>query len=221
MPLGLLRMAISIRSGLPMKNGSTQFQHTMMSLAWIVSMLRQAALSHCILCKENSLRSVGHPMGRKFALAIQEENGSGLYLMSPDGSTLQRIPLNLPSHEISEPIWSPDGEWIAFLSGESYVYRVRPDGSNLEHLAARTSGLRELQWSPDGRWLLFEQNNPGHTKIYQMRADGSALEMLMPGHDSYFSPRYAPVTGSDWHPLPLGVAMLGIFAASFVARLRR
>jgi hypothetical protein len=52
------------------------------------------------------------------------------------------------------PTWSPDGGWIAFLTGSSRtVALVRPDGTDLRYVEA--VGLKPgISWSPDGAWLI-------------------------------------------------------------------
>ncbi len=59
------------------------------------------------------------------------------------------------------PDWSPDGDWIAFAAdlradGSFDLFRVRPDGSDLEPLF-EDSALRAStpRWSPDGQRLVF------------------------------------------------------------------
>lgn len=58
-----------------------------------------------------------------------------LYLVHPDGSSLHRVPLQLPPGTGAlNPSWSPDGTWIVFSlqrSDEAEIYMVRPDGTGL------------------------------------------------------------------------------------------
>lgn len=56
------------------------------------------------------------------------------------------------------PVWSPDGKWIAFISdktGEDEVYIIKPNGSSLTQLTNDAKSYRyELDWSPDSKYLL-------------------------------------------------------------------
>lgn len=56
------------------------------------------------------------------------------------------------------PVWSPDGKWIAFISdktGEDEVYIIKPDGSSLTQITNNAKSYRyELKWSPDSKYLL-------------------------------------------------------------------
>jgi len=60
------------------------------------------------------------------------------------------------------PVWSGDGQWIAFQSdreGDFGVFMQRADGSNprVERLTKPEPGVSHIpeSWSPDGRTLLF------------------------------------------------------------------
>jgi tricorn protease len=59
-----------------------------------------------------------------------------------------------------DPVWSPDGQWIAYLSdrsGEYEIYVRRQDGSGEERRVTTDGDIWRFQplWSPDGRMLAF------------------------------------------------------------------
>ena len=85
-------------------------------------------------------------------------DSAGLYSMKIDGSDLIPVALN---SEVGGTVfedaaqWSPDGEWIAFAGG-GYIYRVRPDGSELTRLVPYPGMVVPgLSWSPDSQWLVY------------------------------------------------------------------
>jgi len=56
------------------------------------------------------------------------------------------------------PVWSPDGNWIAYVSdksGENEIYIVKPDGTGEVQLTTNSeSYIFELEWSPDSKKIL-------------------------------------------------------------------
>jgi dipeptidyl aminopeptidase/acylaminoacyl peptidase len=149
--------------------------------------------------------------------ATRDEQGQVILIIEADGDDVRRLPLDSAVRYISEPVWSPDGAWIAFLSGESvgeHIYRVRADGRQLERLTQRASDLTGLRWSPDGEWLLIMRAHQRFADIVRVRADGSALEVLSPG----IYPEYAPASGLGWHPALMIVAALGVLVVPHIKR---
>lgn len=58
----------------------------------------------------------------------------------------------------SPPVWSPDGEWIAYAArrnGQEDLYLARPDGTGTRALTSDPEPDRYPAWSPDGRRLVF------------------------------------------------------------------
>ena len=88
-----------------------------------------------------------------------------IFLMRPDGSGLTRLGPN--SGNVQRPVWSPDGEHIAFSwqpdtsDGFWHVYVMDADGSNITRLTDETSSEFDTDWSWDGRYIAFLSENQG------------------------------------------------------------
>jgi hypothetical protein len=76
------------------------------------------------------------PDGAQIALMSNRGGSWDLYVMNADGSELRRL-TNDPARDTS-PIWSPDGQWIAFVSdreaGKWFIWVIKPDGTDLQRL---------------------------------------------------------------------------------------
>jgi Tol biopolymer transport system component len=119
-------------------------------------------------------------MGRIAFTSIRENGLSDIYIMEADGGNMHF--LDMPESTDLGARWSPDGEWLAFLSSDGKatfdVMRVRPDGTDLSNLTDSTSDESGFGWSPDGSQIVFSSNRSGNYELYLMNADGSNVRQL-------------------------------------------
>jgi Tol biopolymer transport system component len=113
-----------------------------------------------------------------------------LVSLTPGEAENSRVPIHK-----AEPAWSPDGEKIAFESnrdGNSDIYVMNVDGSNIRRLTTDPAIDCRPAWSPDGTKIAFQSQRSGHWDIYIMNADGSNQIALT--RDSAFdaSPTWSP-----------------------------
>ncbi|MEM7032127.1 MAG: LysM peptidoglycan-binding domain-containing protein [Chloroflexota bacterium] len=98
-----------------------------------------------------------HPAGGPIVF-MSFDRGSGnnweIWSMNPDGSNPQRLTENGANDGL--PVWSPDGNNIAFVSDREGwgIWVMNPDGSNQRKLF-------NMPGSPDGRVQIDEQNSRG------------------------------------------------------------
>jgi len=105
-----------------------------------------------------------------------------LWLYRDDGKAGLLIPLTQSGHD-SDPKWSPDGRWIAFLSERktssakdsdsdsgddkdadpgdlSQIYLISPAGGEAIPLTQGQEEVHTFSWSADSRTLYFSTRNP-------------------------------------------------------------
>ncbi len=79
----------------------------------------------------------------------------------------------------TSPVWSPDGNWIAFVSSaldSDDIWIVQTDGNYGQALTANPwEWERHPTWSPDSGKIAFWSNRSGLMQIYTMNTDGSEV----------------------------------------------
>jgi len=94
--------------------------------------------------------------------------------MDADGSKVRQL---TDSDDMDlEPVWSPDGERIAFASrrdGDFEIFVMNADGTEVRQLTDNDAIDLEPAWSPDGERIAFWSDRYGDSEIFVMDADGS------------------------------------------------
>ena len=108
------------------------------------------------------------PDGRRAALTrtgirrTAEPNGD-IWLWDFATEAMSRLTFDPATDE--NPVWSPDGQQIAFSSNRDrfyQVYRKNASGAGDEERITNVARNTDpLAWSPDGRYLVYRQQNPG------------------------------------------------------------
>ena len=106
-----------------------------------------------------------------------DEESRGLWLRNPAGVNLFR----LTSDDDVAPVWSPDGDAIAFVrnvDGNRDIYRLLPEDDDdwrrpvrAEPLVSSPEFDHSPAWAPDGDTLVYVSERDGNAEIYVLETD--------------------------------------------------
>ena len=167
------------------------------------------------------------PDGTRVAFVVtsadreKDRNTSSIWLVASDGSSSPRQ-LTFGDND-NTPRWSPDGQWLAFVSrrGEKakpQVFLLPAAGGEARALTSRKTGASSPVWAPDGKRLAFaspvdlegekegadddpvEKHKPVVTTTGQYKSDGAGLLGTMRSHlfVTDLDGRTAQVTAGDF-----------------------
>jgi eukaryotic-like serine/threonine-protein kinase len=115
------------------------------------------------------------PDEQSFVYLARGEPQQDLFTADRVGTPLHRLTDDVAQDIV--PHWSPDGQWIAFLSdrsGKYEIWKVRPDGSGLVQMTHEPDrDLIAPVWSPDSKRLLYQVRN---VNSYVIDADRSGSQ---------------------------------------------
>ncbi len=105
------------------------------------------------------------PDGKRVAFESNDGGDREIFVMTHKGAA------DITNHHTADwnPVWSPEGDWLAFesfRSGRRGVYRVNPETALVIPVAASDGAeCWAPTWSPDGRWLAYVSNQRGNPDI--------------------------------------------------------
>lgn len=134
------------------------------------------------------------PDGSLLAYASAKEGQSKLYVQSME----DMIPNPITEGVDSQPAFSPDGKWIAFMRGDSRermdLYTIGVGGETPPQLLLEGDDdhpefVGAPIWTPDGKSIVFSADRRNHqgSVLWQLSLQSLALEPLT-----------SPVENADW-----------------------
>jgi tricorn protease len=117
-----------------------------------------------------------------------------LWVVSVEGGKAYRLTDHVAYER--EPIWSPDGQWLAFTSnrfGNNDVFLIRAQGGQPVQLTFHTSDDTATDFTPDGQWVIFRSSRASSSSLYKVSVrGGNELSFLETYWDYAYSGRISP-----------------------------
>jgi Tol biopolymer transport system component len=117
------------------------------------------------------------PDGRRLAVSVQRDDNWDVWVYDVERGVATRVTFG--ARYDADPVWSPDGRWIAYSSevdGKDGVFRKRADGTGDAEVLLAPGKLTfpsPHSWSPDGRQLLVQSvGEGGRPDVWTLSADG-------------------------------------------------
>ena len=129
----------------------------------------------------------------RIVFATDRDGLAHLYQANGDGTNLRRLTEGY--FYDWEPVWSPDGKQILFVSnregpGTDGLYMMNADGTRVIRLSPKGGRDDTPAWLPGGQRILFSSNRSGEWDIYEMNRDGTGRK------------RITDDSSMDWYPVP-------------------
>lgn len=172
--------------------------------AWASPLLAQAPTHpfsvHDLLAMQRLSDPATSPDGQAVVFVLRttdldaNRGRNDLWLVNINGSGLRQLTTH--SDNDTNPVWSPDGRFIYFVStrgGSSQIWRIPRDGGEAEAVTRLPLDVANLVLSPDGKYLAFsaevfpdagglEKTKARLDEIAKRKSSGRVYERLFVRH---------------------------------------
>jgi dipeptidyl aminopeptidase/acylaminoacyl peptidase len=156
------------------------------------------------------------PDGARIAYTRGSGDQREIWVMNADGSGQSAVvaqPFTCPGApfpgcdvpSVFDPAWSPDGAWIAFVSGDSHcssggLYRVHPDGTGVVRITDVCEDGESPSWSPDGSRIVVDNSTvyPPHETIFVDPTGANRVTREGLGNQPNWSPGGSLIAGDQY-----------------------
>ncbi len=117
-----------------------------------------------------------------------------LTIMGSDGTSTSSAQVTVSVSPVGPP---PDNSRIVFATerdGNSEIYVMNADGTNIQNLTNNSATDSDPVWSPNGNQIAFvsDRDGFGYSQIYTMNADGSGVTRISDTTANDSAPAWSP-----------------------------
>jgi Tol biopolymer transport system component len=113
-----------------------------------------------------------------------EDESYVIYAADGDGTSVAR--LSAPEGNAYVPVWSPDGQHVAFIEGTSElgerIVVARADGSAPRVVVEGAESIISVAWSSDGRQLAYVEGDDPDGAVWTVSVEGGQPRRVVSGH---------------------------------------
>jgi Tol biopolymer transport system component len=134
------------------------------------------------------------PDGEWIVFSVLSGDRQGIHRKNPGGVD----EVQLTENADSDPIYSPDGKLIAFISTRdsdaTEIYVMSDEGQEERNLSRKSGADFDFAWSPDSKNLVFvsEREGEGVPEIFLISTGGDDPVRLTTNNSQEQSPRFSP-----------------------------
>ncbi len=130
---------------------------------------------------------------RLLVVSSNKDGNWDIYLVQPGTGETK----NLTNHKAADtdPVWSPDGKQIAFVSdreGIPDVWVMNADGTEPKQLTKKQGHCSALRWSPDGSRIAFVSPRANRDQIFTVEVEKGTVKQLTNGTLASRQPAWSP-----------------------------
>jgi tricorn protease len=133
------------------------------------------------------------PSGKRAVISTHGE----LFTIATDRGDIRRL-THTPDVRETQPHWSPDGKWIAFVSdksGRDNIWICDERGASLKQISEGDSQKGQIAWSPDSKAILYTATDK---KLYKYQLSDQQTKVLTAGEVIGFGS--LAITNPQWSP---------------------